>query len=77
MKMWKTQPLITVLPALLALLGFSCGAAASSNCNPYNLNSTTYLYPVTAPNSTIFSIAAATNRGVCDIARQNLIADPT
>ncbi|KAL4812494.1 hypothetical protein BDW67DRAFT_178637 [Aspergillus spinulosporus] len=40
--MWKTQSLLTVLPALL---GFSCGAAASSSCNPNSLNTTTYLYP--------------------------------
>ncbi|KAL4756154.1 uncharacterized protein BDW70DRAFT_154425 [Aspergillus foveolatus] len=75
MKIWKTQSLLTVLPALPALLGFSCGAAASSSCNPNNLNSTTYLYPVTAPNTTMLSIAAATNRGFYDIARQNLMAD--
>ncbi|KAL3433766.1 hypothetical protein BDV09DRAFT_186375 [Aspergillus tetrazonus] len=39
--------------------------------------STAYLYPITTPNTTLFSIAAATNRGVCDIGRQNLMADVT
>ncbi|KAL4733020.1 hypothetical protein BDV11DRAFT_210540 [Aspergillus similis] len=72
--MWKTQSLLTFLPALL---GVSLGATAYSSCNPNNLNSTTYLYPVTSPNTTVFSIAAATHRGVCDIARQNLMVDPT
>ncbi|KAK3939227.1 putative peptidoglycan-binding lysin subgroup protein [Diplogelasinospora grovesii] len=43
------------------------GTWAQANCTTTNLNTTA--------DDTIFSIASATNRGVCDIARANRMAD--
>ncbi|KAL4746006.1 hypothetical protein BDW72DRAFT_42943 [Aspergillus terricola var. indicus] len=65
---------ITLLPTLFAT---ALATDASSSCDPSTLSSTSYLYPITTPNTTLFSIAATTNRGVCDIGRQNLMADVT
>ncbi|KAL4920912.1 hypothetical protein BDW62DRAFT_198363 [Aspergillus aurantiobrunneus] len=61
----------TIFTALLA----SFTAVRASSCNTNTLNTTAYLYPITKPNTTIFDVAKATNRGVCDIGRQNLMAD--
>lgn len=58
--------------SLLSLAG-----PAMATCNPSALNKTTYLYPITEENTTVFDVARATNRGVCDVARQNLMADVT
>ncbi|KAL4897514.1 hypothetical protein BDV59DRAFT_197806 [Aspergillus ambiguus] len=59
-----------------ALLASSLSTAAAT-CNPQTLNTTTYLYPITKENTTVFDVAKATNRGVCDIGRHNLMADVT
>ncbi|RDW72416.1 uncharacterized protein DSM5745_07588 [Aspergillus mulundensis] len=66
------------MKSLIALLALSLPAIVlSTSCDPSTLNSTTYLYPITTPNTTVFDVAKATNRGVCDIGRQNLMADVT
>ncbi|KAI9930083.1 hypothetical protein ASPWEDRAFT_101265 [Aspergillus wentii DTO 134E9] len=49
-------------------------AASPAQCNPRALNTTTGTYAVGA-NETIFSVAAKVNRGACDIARANAMAD--
>lgn len=59
------------------LFAFASTLATASSCNPSTLNTTTYLYPITKPGTTVFDVATATNRGVCDIGRQNLMADVT
>ncbi|PQE08109.1 Peptidoglycan-binding Lysin subgroup protein [Rutstroemia sp. NJR-2017a BVV2] len=59
---------------LLFLTHLSSLALSTSTCDPSTLNTTTSLYAVTATD-TIFSIAAATARGVCDIARANRMPD--
>ncbi|PQE12530.1 Peptidoglycan-binding Lysin subgroup protein [Rutstroemia sp. NJR-2017a BBW] len=59
---------------LLLLTHLSSLALSTSTCDPSTLNTTTSLYAVTATD-TIFSIAAATSRGVCDIARANRMPD--
>ena len=50
---------------------------AAATCNPNALNTTTYQYPITKEGTTVFDVARATKRGVCDIGRQNLMADVT
>lgn len=60
---------------LLALAAFANLAVAASSCNTTALNSTTGLYYISEYGTTIFDIANATNRGVCDIGRHNLMAD--
>ncbi|PYH86788.1 hypothetical protein BO82DRAFT_428151 [Aspergillus uvarum CBS 121591] len=60
-------------PLLLAPLV----TAASGTCNNTALNTTTYWYDITVDGTTVFDVARATNRGVCDIGRQNLMADVT
>ncbi|KAL4959771.1 uncharacterized protein BDV14DRAFT_193512 [Aspergillus stella-maris] len=52
-------------------------ATTSPSCNAATLNTTTYLYPIITAGTTIFDVANATGRGVCDIGRQNLMADVT
>ncbi|KNG91507.1 hypothetical protein ANOM_000004 [Aspergillus nomiae NRRL 13137] len=52
-------------------------ASASATCDPTILNTTTYYYPITDANTTVFDVARITKRGVCDIGRQNLMADVT
>ncbi|PYI05596.1 hypothetical protein BO78DRAFT_317610 [Aspergillus sclerotiicarbonarius CBS 121057] len=51
--------------------------ATSASCNSSALNTTLGLYPITVENTTVFDVAKATNRGVCDIGRYNLMADVT
>ncbi|PWY88839.1 hypothetical protein BO94DRAFT_422061, partial [Aspergillus sclerotioniger CBS 115572] len=41
------------------------------------LNTTSYYYEITVDGTTVFDVARETNRGVCDIGRQNLMADVT
>ncbi|OJJ42419.1 hypothetical protein ASPZODRAFT_155329 [Penicilliopsis zonata CBS 506.65] len=43
-------------------------------CDPDALNTTTWTY-TTKANETIYDVAAAVKRGVCDIARENCMAD--
>lgn len=61
-----------VLMALLAMTPFTL---VSSSCNSSALNTTEYLYPITEEGTTIFDVAKATNRGVCNIGRLNIMAD--
>lgn len=51
--------------------------AIAATCNSSTLNTTTYSYDITKEDTTVFDVARATNRGVCDIGRQNLMADVT
>lgn len=62
---------IVALTAALA----SASVASAASCDTSALNTTTYLYPITEQGTTIASVAAATNRGLCNIARYNLMAD--
>lgn len=62
---------IVALTAALA----SASVASAASCDTSTLNTTTYLYPITVENTTIADVAAATNRGLCNIARYNLMAD--
>ncbi|KAH8647169.1 hypothetical protein BX600DRAFT_518451 [Xylariales sp. PMI_506] len=64
-----TRTLVLTVAALL-----SPGAIAQSGCPAGSLNSTVGSWTPSA-NDTIFSIAAAVGRGVCDIARANRMAD--
>jgi hypothetical protein len=52
------------------VIGSNAGTNATT-CDPATLDNSTYYYPVTA-NTTIFDIANATGRGLCDIGRENL-----
>lgn len=58
--------------AVLALFTASCAAAT---CNSTALNTTIGIYNITTYPTTVFTIASETNRGVCDIARYNLMSD--
>ncbi|KAI9649431.1 hypothetical protein NHQ30_002007 [Ciborinia camelliae] len=60
----------TLLASCLASIAF----AEDTNCTTANLNTTASTWTVTETD-TIFSIAAATNRGVCDIARASRMPD--
>ncbi|KAF2193135.1 hypothetical protein K469DRAFT_552030 [Zopfia rhizophila CBS 207.26] len=64
-----------LLPILAALLGSA--SLASAACDPSSLDNSTFLYNVTVDGTTIFDIANATGRGVCDIGRQNIMANVT
>ncbi|KAL4938483.1 hypothetical protein BDV06DRAFT_225964 [Aspergillus oleicola] len=70
-------PLLLGASATATATPSASAPAAAASCNPATLNTTTYLYPVTTAGTTIFDIANATGRGVCDIGRQNLMADVT
>ncbi|ETS74196.1 hypothetical protein PFICI_14062 [Pestalotiopsis fici W106-1] len=67
----KTVLLASVLAASASLV------AADSSCDTSALNTTTGTYYIAQENTTIFDVAAATNRGVCDIGRVNCMADVT
>lgn len=62
---------------LWALVHAAHIAQAASSCDTSSLNATTGLYYVSEYPTTIFDIAQATNRGVCDIGRINCMADVT
>ncbi|KAF4303096.1 hypothetical protein GTA08_BOTSDO09341 [Botryosphaeria dothidea] len=64
-----------LLETLAALVAGATLAAAASSCNTTALNTTTGLYPISSPGTTIFDVANATKRGVCDIGRYNLMVD--
>ncbi|PSR88544.1 hypothetical protein BD289DRAFT_460424 [Coniella lustricola] len=53
----------------------SASVAVGASCDTSTLNTTTYLYPITVQGTTIKDVAAATNRGLCNIARYNFMAD--
>lgn len=53
----------------------SASVAAAASCDTSALNTTTYLYPITVENTTVASVAEATNRGLCNLARYNFMAD--
>ncbi|GLB06422.1 hypothetical protein ABZX51_000209 [Aspergillus tubingensis] len=61
----------------LLALSLASVAVAAAACNTSALNTTTYNYYITVDGTTVFDVARATNRGVCDIGRQNLMADVT
>lgn len=66
----------------LALLGFSCASvhdhlhqrSSSSSCDHSTLNTTIGSY-IVRENETISHISTAVDRGICDIARANRMAD--
>ncbi|KAB8256759.1 hypothetical protein BDV32DRAFT_128645 [Aspergillus pseudonomiae] len=60
---------LATLAASLALI-----TPATATCDPSTLNTTTYYYPITEANTTVFDVARITKRGVCDISRQNPMA---
>ncbi|KAE8316078.1 hypothetical protein BDV41DRAFT_584318 [Aspergillus transmontanensis] len=68
----KSSFTLAALTASLALI-----TPATATCDPSTLNTTTYYYPITEANTTVFDVARITKRGVCDIGRQNLMADVT
>lgn len=63
----------------LTFLAFFSSASLSlaTSCNPSALNNTLSKYEITKENTTVFDVARATKRGVCDIARLNMMADGT
>jgi LysM repeat protein len=68
------------LAAALAVVGVNTGTARATSprttCDTAALNSTVGSYTVSS-GDTIFTVATTTNRGVCDIARYNRMADAT
>lgn len=62
--------------AAAMLLSMSNLVTTSFACNSSTLNTTSYLYEITE-ETTVFEVAEKTKRGVCDIGRQNLMADVT
>ncbi|GLB08542.1 hypothetical protein AtubIFM57258_004436 [Aspergillus tubingensis] len=74
--MWSlSSQALMASTALLSLLPSTL--ATSAACNTTALNTTVGVYPITVENTTVFDVAKATNRGVCDIGRHNLMADVT
>ena len=63
--------------SVLTAFPLAAVSLAAASCNPNALNTTTYQYPITKEGTTVFDVARATKRGVCDIGRQNLMADVT
>lgn len=68
----KLNARIATLTALSALV---TSTTAAVSCNTTALNTTTSLYYISEYGTTILDVANATNRGVCDIRRHNLMAD--
>ena len=69
----------SLVMAALALVGSSFATlhgslSQGSACNPSSLNTTIGAY-IVGENDTIFTIAQTVDRGVCDIARYNRMAD--
>lgn len=64
----------TGLFALTAVVA-SASIASAATCDSSTLNTTLSQYPVTVEGTTVADIAAATGRGICDIARINFMAD--
>lgn len=64
----------TGIVALTAVLA-SASIASAATCDSSALNTTVGTYPVTVAGTTVADIAAATGRGLCDIARINFMAD--
>lgn len=62
--------------ALWAMTVLASPVQGNSSCDTTTLNTTTGVYYV-GTETTIFDIAKATNRGVCDIGRVNCMADVT
>lgn len=60
----------------LALLS-SASLGLATSCNSSSLNTTISTYKITEENTTLFDVAQATKRGVCNIARLNIMADVT
>lgn len=63
--------------SVLTAFPLAAVSLAAASCNPNAFNTTTYQYPITKEGTTVFDVARATKRGVCDIGRQNLMADVT
>lgn len=72
----KMASTFTSTAALICLLSSGL-ALATTTCDSSSYNTTITEYPVTVEGTTVFDIANATNRGVCDIGRLNLMADVT
>ncbi|KAF4121503.1 LysM domain [Geosmithia morbida] len=51
------------------------GVSSRESCDTDKLDSATFFYPITVDGTTVFDVAKATKRGVCDIGRENLMAD--
>lgn len=60
---------------ILSLSFWAALVSATSVCNNATLNTTVGTYPITVAGTTVQDVANATNRGVCDIGRANLMAD--
>ncbi|PYH97949.1 hypothetical protein BO71DRAFT_395771 [Aspergillus ellipticus CBS 707.79] len=74
--MWALpQSLLVAITLFLVSTPFT--QATSASCNSSALNTTYSTYPITVEGTTVFDVAKATNRGVCDIGRHNLMADVT
>ncbi|RAO70046.1 uncharacterized protein BHQ10_006058 [Talaromyces amestolkiae] len=69
----ESKPRIKLM--LMAIFAIITNAVTGLSCNSSALNTTEYLYPITVVGTTIFDVAKATNRGACDIARINIMAD--
>ncbi|CAN8105355.1 unnamed protein product [Discula destructiva] len=59
----------------LAAVLASASAAAAATCDTSALDTSSYLYPITVENTTVADVATATNRGLCNLARYNFMAD--
>lgn len=55
----------------------TASVAVAASCNSSALDTSWGLYNITVDGTTVFDVAAATNRGVCDIGRHNVMADVT
>lgn len=53
----------------------SASVASAATCDTSALNTTIGIYDVTVEGTTIADIANATNRGLCNVARINFMAD--
>ncbi|KAJ0116221.1 hypothetical protein J7T55_005167 [Diaporthe amygdali] len=62
---------------LANFLGAFAFVVKADTCDTGALNTTVGTYYISQANTTIFDVAAATNRGVCDIGRVNCMADVT
>lgn len=68
---------MTLKSGIYAALLSATSQVQAAVCDSTKLNTTITQFNITTNDTSIFDIARETNRGVCDIGRQNLMADVT
>ncbi|KAK8179788.1 uncharacterized protein BKA78DRAFT_384157 [Phyllosticta capitalensis] len=68
---------VKTLAGLLASAALTAATASNATCDTSTLDNSTYYYNITVQDTTAAQVANITGRGICDIARWNLMVDVT